>query len=430
MVSVNAEITESIDDGVRGWVCYDAECALCRRWALRSRRLLEHHGFCLVPLQSPDVRARLEAAAADGDDEMKVIMRSGPVFGGADAVLYLAKNFRWGWPLFALGTVPGMKRLLRSAYRFLARHRTCRLRAGSCAVRRVDPAWTLKQSLGWLPLAVLAPMAAWFGRNLPAWAYMCLLSMGMYAGCKWLTFRTARAQGIVASAWRMVGYLGAWTGMDAKKFFAKRSGVQSPSLAEGLRTLGTIVLGAALIWIVARRFDDRPLWAGWLGMIGAICLLHFGLFQLLSLAWRIRGVDAPPLMLSPARSTSLGELWGVRWNTAFQKLADQFVFRPLTRSMGASAAAMIVFLASGLVHDLIISVPARGGYGLPTAYFLFQGMGVLFERTGLARRCGLGQGPRGWLFTMVIALGPVYWLFHPPFVRNVILPLMRIVGAI
>ena len=73
--------------------------------------------------------------------------------------------------------------------------------------------------------------------------------------------------------------------------------------------------------------------------------------------------------------------------------------------------------------------PARGGYGLPTAYFLLQAAGLIFERTRLVRWLGLGGGWRGWLFTAVVTVGPLYWLFHPVFVRNVILPMLQAIGA-
>jgi alginate O-acetyltransferase complex protein AlgI len=91
---------------------------------------------------------------------------------------------------------------------------------------------------------------------------------------------------------------------------------------------------------------------------------------------------------------------------------------------------LLVFAVSGLIHDLVISLPARAGYGLPTLYFLLQGAGVTVERSRLGRRLGLGQGLRGWLFMAVFLTVPVLGLFHPWFVLRVILPFMQAIHAL
>jgi membrane bound O-acyltransferase family protein len=164
-------------------------------------------------------------------------------------------------------------------------------------------------------------------------------------------------------------------------------------------------------------------------MIGMILVLHFGTFHLLSLGWRGVGVNATPVMRSPLFASSLADFWGRRWNTAFHELAARFTFRPLRPVIGVTGATLLVFLVSGLVHELVISVPAHGGYGLPTGYFLIQGAAVAGERTQLARRLGLGQGRRGWLFTALVVAGPAFWLFPPAFVHNVILPMLAVIHA-
>ena len=192
-----------------------------------------------------------------------------------------------------------------------------------------------------------------------------------------------------------------------------------------------ILLGIALTWIVARwAWPERPLVAGWIGMVGAIFMLHFGVFHLLSLAWRHAGINAIPLMRNPARATSLGEFWGRRWNTGFHELASRFTFTPLRPSLGVVGAMLTTFLVSGLIHDLVISVPAGGGYGLPTGYFVLQGLGVVSERSRPGRWLGLGRGWRGWMFTVAFTAGPAFWLFPPPFVHNVILPMLGVIGAV
>jgi hypothetical protein len=91
---------------------------------------------------------------------------------------------------------------------------------------------------------------------------------------------------------------------------------------------------------------------------------------------------------------------------------------------------MLVFVASGLIHDLVISFPARGGYGLPTAYFILQGLGVMLERSRWGRKFGLQKGLIAWIFLLIVAAAPAFWLFHPPFVLRVILPFMQAIHAL
>jgi alginate O-acetyltransferase complex protein AlgI len=74
-------------------------------------------------------------------------------------------------------------------------------------------------------------------------------------------------------------------------------------------------------------------------------------------------------------------------------------------------------------------VPAGGGYGLPTGYFVLQGLGIAGERSSLGRRLGLGGGVRGWLYTVLVAAGPVAMLFPPVFVQRIILPMLAAIGA-
>jgi alginate O-acetyltransferase complex protein AlgI len=161
-----------------------------------------------------------------------------------------------------------------------------------------------------------------------------------------------------------------------------------------------------------------------------ILILHFGLFKLASGGWRALRVDAAPIMNRPLRSTSVSEFWGRRWNAAFNDLAVRLIFRPVARRTTVFAATLIAFAASGLIHELVISLPAGAGFGLPTAYFLVQGLGVLAERSPAGKRLRLGSGIAGWVFTIVVVAGPAYWLFHPPFVRQVIVPFMKAIGAL
>jgi hypothetical protein len=275
------------------------------------------------------------------------------------------------------------------------------------------------------------PAAAIACRNLlPPWGFMWLLSFAIFASLKWLTWWKAR-QRIAQSGWRSVAYLLAWPGMDADAFLEARERVPMPRPAAWLWAILETALGAILLWVVARTLPQgTPLLRGWIGMLGLILLLHFGTFQIVSLLWQSMGVKAEPIMSAPLRSVSLGEFWGKRWNLGFRQLAHELIFRPLHRSIGAVTAGFVVFVASGLIHDLAISLPARGGYGLPTFYFVLQGIGMTIERSRFGQRLGFGRGMRGWCFMVVFLAAPVFLLFHPWFVVRVIVPFMQAVHAL
>jgi len=298
--------------------------------------------------------------------------------------------------------------------------------------REIEPPGRVQGShwIGWLPIVVL-PLAAISCRNrLLPWVFMWALSFAIFFSLKWLTWWRARTR-VSHPAWRSLAYLVAWPGMDADAFLDAKQRVAPTRFTAWLWATLETALGAALLWIVARSLPvGEPLPRGWTGMLGLILLLHFGSFQLIALAWQTLGVNAKPIMSAPLRATSLAEFWGKRWNLGFRQLSYELIFRPLHRALGVEAAGLLVFLASGLIHDLVISLPARAGYGLPTAYFLLQGTGITIEHSGFGKRLGLGQGARGSLFMAVVITAPVFWLFHPWFVMRVIIPFMQAIHAL
>jgi hypothetical protein len=294
----------------------------------------------------------------------------------------------------------------------------------------VDQRTRLYDVWGWLPISVL-PLTAVACRDLlQPWVLMWVLAFAIYLSLKWLTWWMARLR-IAHPAWRSVAYLLGWPGMDADAFLDARLHPPPRSPRTWLWAIFETALGAILLWVVAGSIPQaQPLLRGWAGMFGLILLLHFGAFQIIALIWQNLGVKAEPIMSAPLRSTSLGEFWGKRWNLGFRQLAHELIFRRAYRKLGAGMASFLVFLVSGLIHDLVISLPARGGYGLPTLYFLIQGAGVAVERSTFGTRLGLGQGTRGWCFMVVLLTVPVFGLFHPWFVLRVILPFMRAIHAL
>ena len=440
----------------RGWILYDVDCRSCAASAGGFDQIFRRRGFLFLPLQTNWVMQRLDLEPGTPLKETHVLTSDGRDIGGADAVTFLGRQIWWAWPFVALARLPGMGKLLDRGYLWIAAHRGCdhigceikeRRRPGRQFTKTpVERPPLLEFWPGWIGLIVL-PLVALSARNHVApWQFMWLMAGTIFLGCKWLTFWNARRQIVHVRVGLVLTYFFLWPGMDGEKFL-RRPASEVPKTreqgsvwraAEELSrsvsdragrmpalpfpyAVGTMLLGVVLLFGVA-RVVDQALLAGWIGMIGIVLILHFGLFHLLAIGWRAAGLDAEPIMETPLRSKSVSEFWGRRWNGAFNRLALDFVFRPLARRCGTRIATLAAFLVSGLIHELVISLPAGADYGLPTAYFLLQGIGILTERA-------LPQ-IRGQIFTIVITTIPAFWLFHPPFVRNVILPFMKAIGAL
>lgn len=286
--------------------------------------------------------------------------------------------------------------------------------------------------LDWIPLLTLSSVSIAFSRHhLPDWAFMFVISFSIFFGFKWLTYRRALIKGASPDLKISLGYICAWVGMDAISFLNRQVKIRNPKITEWAAALLKTFLGGMIIWLLPKQFYPQcSLLAGYIGLAGFIIMIFFGVFHIISLAWRQNGINARPLMNSPLTARSLSDFWSNRWNLAFRDLDRVFIFRPVVKRAGVASATMAAYLFSGLLHDLVISLPAEAGYGLPTLYFLIQAGGVLIEKSGRGIRTGLNRGLKGWLFAVLFVLIPAGILFHPPAVENIIIPLMVVIRAL
>jgi alginate O-acetyltransferase complex protein AlgI len=153
-------------------------------------------------------------------------------------------------------------------------------------------------------------------------------------------------------------------------------------------------------------------------MVGISLLLHFGLFQIATGMWRLFGINAGALFRKPLSSRSLSEFWSRRWNNAYSEMMSQVVYRPVNFLTGHTAAMWAVFLFSGFLHEIAISLPVRSGYGLPTLYFLAQA-GLIKLEDYISPK---GMWARVYATAAVIL--PIPLLFHPAFIHGVVIPLL------
>jgi len=281
------------------------------------------------------------------------------------------------------------------------------------------------RAVAWALFAALVGAATWWTRDAPAGNRMLALSATMFFGMKLVVTTAARHAGRPlprGGAW--VAFHVLWVGMRPWAFAGPRRGPRPGAPRLVALGIASITVGAGLL-AAARALTARawpaPLTAA-LALLGLGLVVHFGILRALAGLWRALGVAVGPVCDAPHRARSLAAFWSRRWNQPFSEMMQVAVERPLRSRFGTPAAVAGVFVLSGLLHEVALSVPARGGYGLPFAYFALHGLLVLWIEPRLRvakRRPALA---RTWVAAWVLL--PVVLLFHPPFVATCIQPLL------
>jgi alginate O-acetyltransferase complex protein AlgI len=164
-------------------------------------------------------------------------------------------------------------------------------------------------------------------------------------------------------------------------------------------------------------------------LVGLSLILHFGVLSISAGIWRLFGADTYLLFRQPAKSNSLTEFWGRRWNLAFIEMLSIAVLRPLKTKIGNTTAILLSFLLSGLLHEVAITLPVNAGFGMPTVYFIIQGFAVLAEKkmerqsvSFLKNRVIAKMWVLFWLIT------PIGFLFPSQFIKQIVWPLTNLIN--
>src|SRR6476661_4774671 len=228
----------------RGWILYDGACRSCTASARRFDRVFRRRGFLFLPLQTNWIMDRLDLDPGAPLEEIRVLTADGRDIGGADAMVFLARQIWWAWPFAALAQSPPMHKLLDRGYRWIAADRDCDHITCNLPPRRRCP--------GWIALIVL-PLLALLARNHVApWQFMWLMTGAIFLGCKWLTFWGVRRQIAHVRVGRALAYFFLWPGMDAEKFLCSPMRKSLTALSRQVLSGPTCaVRGAGEQWPVA-----------------------------------------------------------------------------------------------------------------------------------------------------------------------------------
>jgi predicted DCC family thiol-disulfide oxidoreductase YuxK len=166
MISLTSEFTDAKGRHAHGWLFYDRDCGFCTRTARWLAPALTKRGIAIAPLQDSRVGALLGLSDEDLLVEMRVLLADGACgghqpegrqtdsrqsdgnqstctqFGGAKAVVALAREIWWARPFLWLSKLPGGMRALDAGYRWVASHRKCaatQSNATSCAIKNSSP---------------------------------------------------------------------------------------------------------------------------------------------------------------------------------------------------------------------------------------------------------------------------------------------------
>ena len=125
MITLVDEVTDRKGRQARGWLFFDAECGFCTRIAQWLAPILARRGLGVAPLQDPRVSALLGMIRNELLKELRFLLSDGRNYGGARAVVAVAREIWWAKPLVWLAGLPGMMRVLDAGYKRIAARRGC-----------------------------------------------------------------------------------------------------------------------------------------------------------------------------------------------------------------------------------------------------------------------------------------------------------------
>lgn len=284
--------------------------------------------------------------------------------------------------------------------------------AAGPALAKMRPVW-VRRLTGWLVLVAVMAAADHLLADAPPLVRMigiCCVLLGAMKGLVYAEW--AGPQRLTMTRYAVFAFL--WFGMDPGTFVKRHSGLDwKRDVGIGLLLMLIGTLGAWLVWTMQ--------WRHILVMFLPMSIgFHFGALRVLKGVLRAAGYPVRTLFPNLLEARGIGDFWSKRWNVGYSQMMQRLVGRPVQNRFGDAAGVMAVFLGSGVLHELAITLPVRSGFGLPTLYFTLHGLLTLFERK-------LGR-PIGRIPALLAVVLPLGLLFPPAFQKEVIARCLEVFG--
>ena len=263
----------------------------------------------------------------------------------------------------------------------------------------------VRRLIGWLVMLAIVVGADFALSDFGAVFRMVAICCALLGGMKGLVYAEwAGEERLTIKRYLVFALL--WFGMDPGSFRNRREGLSWKSDVKlGLLQMLVGTLGAWLVWGMG--------WRQILIMFLPMSLgFHFGALRVLKGVLRAAGFPVRTLFPNLLEAQGVGDFWSRRWNVGYSQMMQRLVGRPVEAWAGANAGVMAIFVGSGLLHELAITLPVRSGFGLPTVYFTLHGILTLLERKR-------GR-PFGRIPALIAVILPLGWLFPPAFQNEVI----------
>jgi hypothetical protein len=262
-----------------------------------------------------------------------------------------------------------------------------------------------RRMLGWLFLAAVvagADVALSGDGAVTRMVGICCVLLG---GMKGLVYAEwARSDRLVIARYLVFAFL--WFGMDPASFQNRRVGLSwGGDVKTGLMLMLAGTAGGWLVWTM----EWHQVFLMFLPMsLG----FHFGALRVLKGVLRFAGFSVRTLFPNVLETRGVGDFWSRRWNVGYSQMMQRIVGRPVAALAGENAGMMAVFVGSGVLHELAITLPVRSGFGMPTLFFTLHGALALLEK-----KTGRSIGKIPAVLAVILPLG---LLFPPAFQNQVI----------